>query len=123
MKTKLAAFVISTILLNTSVVAGDEWTDSQVTKAVALAVLTTADWAQTRNIARNPHKWYETNPLLGEHPSVSKVDKHFIISGIVGAFVLESLPSKYRDWALNAGIMIEVGCVVNNFNLGIGVKF
>ena len=122
MKSKFIA-IITSMFLSTNAVSADEWTDGQTSKAIALALLTAADWGQTRNIARNPNKWHETNPMLGEHPSVSKVDSHFIMSSVVGAVVLHSLPSKYRDWALNAGIMIEAGCVANNFNLGIGIKF
>ena len=104
-------------------VASDEWTDSQVTKAGALAVLTTADWAQTRNIARHPTRWHEANPLMGKHPSMGTVDRHFVGSMVAGALVLNALPTRYRDWALNAGLVIEAGCVGNNLRLGIGIKF
>lgn len=103
--------------------AADSWTDAQVAKGAALAVLTAADWAQTRHIARHPSRWHETNPLLGEHPSTGQVDRHFAVSALIGAAALHALPTRYRDWALNAGLMIEAGCVANNLRLGIGIKF
>ena len=103
--------------------AADSWTDSQVAKGAALAVLTVADWAQTRNIARHPERWHETNPMLGRHPSVGDVDKHFAVASLIGAAALHALPTRYRDWALNAGLVIEAGCVANNLRLGIGIKF
>lgn len=103
--------------------AADEWTDAQAGKAVALATLAAADWAQTRNIARHPARWHETNPLLGEHPSVAQVDRHFAVSALIGAAALHALPTRYRDWALNAGLVIEAGCVANNLRLGIGIRF
>lgn len=119
---QIAAAGIATSV-TTPAIAADEWTDTQVTKAVALATLTAADWAQTRNIARHPVRWHETNPLLGEHPSVAQVDRHFAASAIIGAAALHALPTRYRDWALNAGLVIEATCVANNLRLGIGIKF
>lgn len=119
---QIAAAGIATTVA-TPAIAADEWTDAQVTKAVALATLTAADWAQTRNIASHPVRWHETNPLLGEHPSVGEVDRHFALSAMVGAAALHALPSRYRDMALNAGLVIEGTCVANNLRLGIGIKF
>lgn len=107
----------------TTAYATDDWTYAQATKATALATLTAADWAQTRNIARHPARWHETNPLLGEHPSVGAVDRHFALSAMLGAAALHALPSRYRDMALDAGLVIEATCVANNLRLGIGIKF
>lgn len=125
--TKLARLQIAVGLASaaatTPATAADEWTPPQATKAVALAVLTAADWAQTRNIARHPELWHETNPMLGRHPSVGDVDKHFAVASLIGAAALHALPTRYRDWALNAGLVIEAGCVANNLRLGIGIKF
>ncbi len=103
--------------------AGDDWTDDQQTKGVALATLAVADWAQTRNIARHPHVWHENNPLLGPHPSVAEVDRHFVASALIGAAILHALPTRYRDAALTAGIVIEAGCVANNLRIGVGLRF
>ncbi|WP_374245263.1 hypothetical protein [Zoogloea sp.] len=123
---RLARLQIAAAGIAASVAApalADEWTDTQVTKALALATLTAADWAQTRNIARHPVRWHENNPLLGEHPSTGAVDRHFIAGALIGAVVLDALPTPYRDWALNAGLVLEAGCVANNLRLGIGIKF
>lgn len=48
---------------------------------------------------------------------------HSIASALIGAIVLDALPTPYRDWALNAGLILEAGCVANNVRLGIGVRF
>ena len=55
--------------------------------------------------------------------SVGDVDKHFAVASLIGAAALHALPTRYRDWALNAGLVIEAGCVANNLRLGIGIKF
>lgn len=120
---QIAAAGLAATATTTPATAADDWTDAQVTKAAALATLTAADWAQTRNIARHPVRWHETNPLLGEHPSVGAVDRHFALSAMLGAAALHALPSHYRDMALNAGLVIEATCVANNLRLGIGIKF
>lgn len=120
---QIAAAGLATAVGHTPATAADEWTAPQLEKAAALATLTAADWAQTRNIARHPVRWHETNPLLGEHPSVGAVDRHFALSAVLGAAALHALPSRYRDMALNAGLVIEATCVANNLRLGIGIKF
>ena len=109
--------------LTTPAHAAAEWTGSQLAKAAALATITAADWSQTRTIARHPARWHETNPLLGEHPTQSAVDRHFIASAVLGAALLHALPSEWRDRALDVGLVLEVGCVANNVRLGIGIKF
>lgn len=120
---QIAAVGLATTAANAPAKATDDWTDAQAGKAAALATLTVADWAQTRNIARHPARWHETNPLLGEHPSVARVDRHFVVSMLAGALALDALPTRYRDQALNTGLVIEAGCVGRNLSLGIGVRF
>ena len=120
---QIAAFGLAATAAHTPAIASDEWTEGQLTKAAALATLTAADWAQTRNIARHPARWHETNPLLGAHPTSGQVDRHFALSALLGAAALHALPTRYRDWALSAGLVIEATCVTNNLRLGIGVKF
>ena len=122
-RAEIAAAGLTIALATPSAHAADEWTDSQLAKAAALATITAADWSQTRNIARHPSRWHETNPLLGEHPTQSAVDRHFIASAVLGAALLHALPSEWRDRALDAGLVLEVGCVANNARLGIGIKF
>ena len=46
-----------------------------------------------------------------------------LLASLIGAAALHALPTRYRDWALNAGLVIEAGCVANNLRLGIGIKF
>lgn len=122
-RAEIAAAGLTIALATPPAHAGAEWTDSQLAKATALATITAADWSQTRNIARHPSRWHETNPLLGEHPTQSAVDRHFIASAALGAALLHALPSNMRDLTLDAGLVLEVGCVANNTRLGIGIKF
>lgn len=47
-----------------------------ILSAIAI-VLTIIDGLQTVHIARNPHRFFERNPILGRHPSVQRVLWYF----------------------------------------------
>lgn len=100
----------------------DTWTDQQRVLATALAAATVVDWAQTRYIATHP-EYHETNPIIGKHPRIGKVNTYFAASLLGGAIVLDALPSHYRDYALKAGLVLELLVVANNARIGIGMKF
>ncbi len=88
---------------------------------VALAILLAIDWLQTLTIARNPGRWRELNPLLGEHPSVARVNAWFAFVALLAAAFC------WRMWDLPQVIacaaaalaVAEGACVVNNFRKGI----
>lgn len=117
------AFAAAATVSSCSVVAGDAWSEDQLRMGAALAAVTVVDWAQTRYIADNPDRFHETNPIMGRHPSIGRVDRYFATSVLVGAVVLDALPSEYRDYALKAGLVLEVLVVSNNARIGVGVKF
>lgn len=117
------AFAAAATVSSCSVVAGDAWSEDQLRMGAALAAVTVVDWAQTRYIADNPDRFHETNPIMGRHPSIGRVDRYFATSILVGAVVLDALPSEYRDYALKAGLVLEVLIVSNNARIGVGVKF
>lgn len=121
--------LVRTCLAATLVVAAtaqaraDEWTPEQRYMGAALAAVTVVDWAQTRYIADSHGRFYETNPLIGKYPSMRRVDTYFATSMLLGALVLDALPTEYRDTALKAGLVLEVLVVSNNARIGVGVKF
>lgn len=41
---------------------------------------------------------------------------------LIGAAVLDGLPTEYRDMALKAGLVLEVLVVSNNARIGVGVR-
>lgn len=100
-----------------------EWTEDQKRMGAALAAVTVVDWAQTRYIADSGGRFYETNPIIGKYPSMRRVDTYFAASLLLGAAVLDALPTEYRDTALKAGLVLELLVVSNNARIGVGVKF
>lgn len=52
------------------------------------------DWGQTRYIAENPTRYYELNSTLGEHPTVSAVDKYFVRTILIHTGISYLLPDE-----------------------------
>lgn len=120
MRTCLAALLV---VAGTTQARADEWTPEQRYMGAALAAVAAVDWAQTRYIADSGGRFYETNPIIGKYPSMRRVDTYFAASMLLGAVVLDALPTEYRDTALKAGLVLEVLVVSNNARIGVGVKF
>ena len=116
-------FILALLLVSTSAQAADEWTTADTKREAVYLTLHTLDYAQTRNIARNPDNWHEQNAILGKHPSVSQVDRYFIATGALQCAVAYYLPAEYRKAFQYVTIGIEGGAVVHNFSIGIGVNF
>jgi hypothetical protein len=82
------------------------------------------DWGQTRHIANNPTRFHETNPILGEHPSLRKVDAYFLSSlAINNVLYWKVIPKKYRTAYGTAAGAWELGFVVRNNQIGIKFDF
>ena len=50
--------------------------------AVSTATSIAVDWRQTQVIAKNPGRWREMNPALGEHPTMMAVNRHFLAGAL-----------------------------------------
>lgn len=108
-----AAFLIMAALLAAPCHADDG--------CIAAAVLQTADWLQTRQIAHNPDRWSETNTMLGRHPSIGRVNNYFALTG---ALLYTACESGYGDkWVKYVWIAVETGAVAHNLSAGIQVKW
>lgn len=118
----MKTFIIALLLVSSSAFA-DEWTRTDTYREATYLMLHTMDWAQTRNIARNPDRWREQNYFLGKHPSVSQVDQYFIATGTLQFAVAYYLPAEYRKAFQYVTIGIEGGAVAHNFSIGVGIKF
>jgi hypothetical protein len=81
------------------------------------------DWGQTLEIARQPDRYFERNKILGSHPSVGEVNTYMAITAVTHAVVSYLLPKKYRKYWQHLTIYESLSCVVNNFNLGLRVRF
>lgn len=82
-----------------------------------------ADWAQTRHIAANPGKYYETNPILGRHPSAAQVNQYFVSVLVLNHLAKEVLPPKVSKYFYMGVATIQTTHVLRNYRIGIRMEF
>lgn len=79
---------------------------------------TLVDWAQTREIVRNPN-FKEGNPLLGENPSDSKIGAVMLTRMAVTHLIYTKVQDEYRTAMLASINVVWWGVVVHNHRLGV----
>ena len=99
-----------------------EWTDEELRWGAALAVTRLVDWGQTRYIASHPHEFREANPLIGDHPSMAEVNRHFILSSALMFGLAHYLP-QHRLTVLRVWVAIGVGANLHNAAIGVRIAF
>ena len=102
--------------------AGADWSSGDTNRQLAFTALQMVDWAQTREIARNPD-FYETNPILGKYPSSTEVDVYFAATTLGHYLVSQALPSDYRKVWQYVWIGVQAGYVTHNYQMGVRIDF
>lgn len=111
------------ILLIAWPVSARDWTGEELGwGAAAAAAVRLADWAQTRNITRNPDRFREVNPIIGEHPSKGRVDGAFVIGSALLFGLAHYLP-EYRKQILQWFVVLGGGVVARNASIGVRMSF
>ena len=100
-----------------------DWSKEDTAREAVWISLHTIDWGQTLEIARHPKEFYELNPVLGKHPSVGNVNLYMGAAAIIHPAVSYILPKKWRKVWQYISIGVSSTCVINNFHVGLGVKF
>jgi len=95
------------------------WTKGDVVREGVWMGLHLVDWKQTRTVAKNPHKYHETNPIMGKHPSVGRVDTYMGAWVILHPVITHVLPEKHRKVWQYISIGVTGGAVVNNICVGV----
>jgi len=115
--------IITILMLFTVTVDAGDWRQEDTYRELAWTAFLVVDYGQTMNIARNPERFKEYNPILGEHPSQSSVGLYMLSAAIIHPIISYYLPPKYRRIWQYISIGIEAGAVGNNFGAGIGINF
>lgn len=100
-----------------------EWTTTDTAYEAAYLVLHTADWSQTRYISKHCDQFEEGNGILGDCPSVGRVDCYFLATGLLHIGVAHILPPDWRRGFQLVTISVEAGAVAHNYKLGIRMAF
>jgi len=120
-------------LAGCSPACADDWTREDTYRQSALTALLVVDWAQTRWIVKHPrdpvqpdgtYQWRaEGNRLLGEHPSIGRVNGYFAASIIGHAAISYVLPRDWREAWQYVWIGIEINTTRRNHAMGIRMEF
>ena len=117
-----AAILIALLATGCASQPFDKWTTADTARQAALTTLIAVDWAQTREIARNPN-YYERNPVMGKHPTSSEVDLYFAASLLIHtAFPAMLNPRNRKIWQY-VWMGERAAWVVNNHRVGIRIQF
>jgi hypothetical protein len=84
------------------------------------------DLAQTHNIRRQPARYHETQPALGEHPDAGAINRYFIASTALLYGFCEWTPDWLigeRETCFRAMAAGRAFVVIRNRYLGIGARF
>lgn len=101
----------------------EKWTTTDYTMEAAFLGLLVVDYAQTKYIVKHPYEYHETNPILGNGPSMRRVNAYFALSALTHVGIAYVLPHPYRNYWQVAGCLVELGCVGNNIHCGIRCSF
>lgn len=92
----LCLFIMTLSLLTpSSSYSFGSWNQETTARELCFLFSLSTDWKQTLEIAKNPDKFSEANPILGEHPDESKVHTYFAACALTHAFVAYMLPPEY----------------------------
>lgn len=102
----------------------DNWSAHDTVAQSIYYVAHAADWGTTLDIApRRGEGYYETNPVLGTHPSRARVNTHFAVTGLLHMAISCVLSPKYRTVWQYTTIAVEVGYASNNLKIGLNLNF
>jgi hypothetical protein len=103
--------------------APEDWSTSTRALTGLSMALTVADWGQTRMIARNPQTYRELNPILGPHPSQSRVDAYMIGYLATQYLIAEYAPEPMKTLLLTYVLVVQAKAVGNNRSIGLQIRF
>lgn len=78
------------------------------------------DWMQTREIEKYPNL-SEGNFILGPNPSRYDIDRYFFVTVAAYNVAYYALPKKWSKRVTRVLTFVEIGCVGNNYYLGIRI--
>jgi hypothetical protein len=67
--------------------------------------------------------YYETNPLLGSNPSDARIRNYFLAAGLAHIGITYLLPKEYRPYWQWGTLILELGYVAHNHQIGLKVDF
>ena len=102
---------------------GAKWSKQDVALETTWQVIHVLDWGTTLDSASQPDQYYEINPILGKHPSRGKVNAYMTAGALFHFGMTHALPPSCRPYWHGITIAVSSTCVINNFSVGLNVRF
>lgn len=118
----LRSLLLVLAMMISSTAFATSWSYEEKWMLLGVSVLHITDWRQTQMIVKNPDRFYETNRMLGKQPSMSEVNRHFLMSGILLGTIAHLVP-EWRKPLLMTYITVQTINVSKNFHIGLRVEF
>ncbi|HKW40676.1 MAG TPA: hypothetical protein VJN39_05450 [Gemmatimonadales bacterium] len=100
------------------------WNKTHTALASAFVVTLMIDAAQTRALARDGwSNFREANPLLGERPSVGRINTYTALAGLTVLGAAAALPPRLRSWLLGGAIAVQAVTVGTSVHNGLPLRF
>ena len=100
----------------------EDLTEVDKANIILFNVMQGIDMLQTLEIANND-KYYETNKILGKHPSEAEVVTYFIARGLVHYQATRMIPQRYRNLFHGYNVVYNYNVIRDNHNIGIRIDF
>lgn len=72
------------------------WRPEDTNRLVLKTSLAGIDYFQTKKaVVDNCGSWYESNPVIGKHPSAQRLRNHIAVSSVIQYYVSKELPTNY----------------------------
>ena len=119
----LLMIIVTVVVFCRPTPAFDPWSRGDIAREVAWQGIHLIDWGQTLDIADNLDKYHEHNFWMGDHPSRGKVNLYMGLETILHPLVTHVLPKSCRPYWQWVTIGISGGLVINNYSIGLKVRF
>lgn len=120
---KSAAAGLTLMLTSCTVQAVEDWTPLNTQLEIAHLITHVIDFGQTKEIAKNPDKYYEINPLLGKHPNVESVKTYFAFTAIIHPIIAAHLSPRNRLIYQIGTLALSFAAASHNRAIGISINF
>ena len=98
------------------------WDNADTQREVAWQLVNVMDWQTTLDIKNHPNLW-ETNPIMGRHPTDAQINLYMGGMAIAHYYISKRLKPKYRKYWQYLTIFGSTSAVVNNYGAGLRINF
>ena len=100
----------------------NDWTTNDTIRQTAVLSTFSLDYAQTRDIKN--HAWaYETNPILGRHPSDRRITLYFLSASVIHTGIAYKLPPDWRRGFQYTTLALQLAVIAHNKKIGLRFEF